>query len=77
VTSIEWKGDDYLVRKLNLDYRLTDRLLAVDINVLRGGISIYPEPKYEYTRIRTSYFLPTPDLFEAMDIIAKHIKAGQ
>ena len=77
VTSIEWKGDDYLVRKLNLDYRLTDRLLAVDINVLRGGISIYPEPKYEYTRIRTNYFLPTPDLFEAMDIIAKHIKAGQ
>ena len=76
VTSIEWKGDDYLVRKLNLDYRLTDRLLAVDINVLKGGILIHPEPKYGFTRVRTSYFLPTPDLFEAMDIIAKHIKAG-
>jgi hypothetical protein len=76
VVSIEWKGDDYLVRKLDLDYRLTDKLLQADLNVLKGGISIHPEPKYGYTRIRTSYFLPTPDLLEAMDIIAKHIKAG-
>ena len=75
VVNIEWKGDDYLVRKLDLDYRLTDKLLRADINVLRGGILIHPEPKYQYTRIRTSYFLPTPDLFEAMDIIAKHIKS--
>lgn len=76
VISIEWKGDDYLARKLSLDYRLTDQLLQADINVLRGGIWIYPEPKYGYTRIRTTYFLPTPDLFESMDTIAKHIKSG-
>ena len=76
VVNVEWKGDDYLARKLDLDYRLTDKLLQADINVLKGGILIHPEPKYEYTRIRTSYLLPTPDLFEAMDIIAKHIKSG-
>ena len=73
---IEWKGDDFLTRKLNLDYRLADRLSQAEPAVLKGGIWIFPEPKYQYTRIRTTYFLPTPDLFEAMDIIAKHIKSG-
>lgn len=73
---IEWKGDDLLVRKLNLDYRLEDKLSQADPAFLKGGIWIMPEPKYEYTRITTAYFLPTPDSFEALDIIAKHIKSG-
>ncbi len=34
------------------------------------------EPKYEYARVRTSYSLSSLDLFDAIDIIAKHIKAG-
>ena len=33
------------------------------------------EPKYEYARVRTSYFLPSLDLFDAIDIIAKHVKS--
>ena len=73
---IEWKGDDFLARKLNIDYRLQDRLLQADISVLKGGVSIFPEPGQGYTRIRTTYFMPTPDLFEAMGIIAKHIKSA-
>jgi len=73
---IEWKGDELLTRKLNLDYRLTDKLSQADPAVLKGGIWIFPEPKYEHTRIRMAYFLPTPDLFEALDIVAKHIKSG-
>ena len=73
---IEWKGDDFLTRKLNLDYRLADKLSQAEPAVLKGDIWIFPEPKHQHTRIRTTYFLPTPDLFEAMDIIAKHIKSG-
>ncbi len=34
------------------------------------------EPKYAYARVRTAYRLPSLDLFDAIDIIAKHIKAG-
>ena len=34
------------------------------------------EPKYEYTRVRTAYFLPSLDLFDAIDIMAKHVKSG-
>ena len=33
------------------------------------------EPNYEYARVRTSYFLLSPDLFDAIDIIAKHVKS--
>lgn len=74
---IDWKGNDYLARKLSLDYQIKDKLSQADAGILKGGITIFPEPKLGYTRIRTTYFLPTPDLLEAMDIIAKHIKAGQ
>ena len=70
---IRWKGDDYLSQELNLDYRLKDKLLQIE---LKGGIEIFPEPKYQYARVRTAYLLPSPDLFEAIDIIAGHIKSG-
>ncbi len=33
------------------------------------------EPKYEYARVRTAYRLPSLDLFDAIDIIAKHVKS--
>ncbi len=75
VVDIEWKGDDFLAQKLNFDYGLKDKLLQADLSALKGGISIYYEPKREYARIRTTYFLPTPDLFEATDMIANHVKS--
>jgi len=75
VIDVEWRGDDSLARKLNFDYQLKDRLLQADLNAFKGGILIYHELKHEYARIRTYYFLPTHDLFEAIDIIAKHIKS--
>jgi hypothetical protein len=76
VIDIEWKGDDYLSRELNWDYQLKDKLLQVELGGFKSGIWILPEPKYEHTRVRTSYFLPSVDLFDAIDIIAKHIKLG-
>ena len=76
VVDIEWKGDVYLSQQLNLDYRLKDILLQTGPKELKGNIEIFPEPKYEYARVRTAYLLPSPDLFEAIDIIAKYIKSG-
>lgn len=76
VVDIEWKGDVYLSQQLNLDYRLKDILLQTKPKELKSNIVIFPEPKYEYARVRTAYLLPSPDLFEAIDIIAKYIKSG-
>ena len=76
VVDIEWKGDIYLSQQLNLDYRLKDVLMQTDFKVLKGGIVIFAEPKYEYARVRTTYLLISPDLLEAIDIIAKYIKSG-
>jgi len=73
---IKWKGDVYLSQQLNLDYRLKDILLQTDFKKLKANIMIFPEPKYEYTRVRIAYLLPSSDLFEAIDIIAKYIKSG-
>ncbi len=75
VVDIEWKGDDFLAQKLNFDYGLKDKLLQADLSALEGGISIYYEPKHEYARIRTAYFLIPPDLFEGIDIIADHVRS--
>ena len=73
---IGWKGDDYLSQTLTLDYRLKDKLLEAEPGVLKGGISIFPETKQDYSRVRTAYLLPSSDMFEAIDIIAGHIKSG-
>ena len=76
VVDIEWKGDDYLSQQLNLDYQLKDILLQTNFKKLKGNITIFRELKYAYVRVRTAYLLPSLDLFEAIDIIAKHIKSG-
>ena len=76
VIDIQWKGDDYLSRELNYDYYLKDRLVQSALDNPKSSIQIFPESKYEYARVRTPYILPSPDLFEAIDIIAKHIKSG-
>jgi hypothetical protein len=76
VVDIEWQGDDYLSRGLNMDYRLKDYLLQAEPDELKGGIWVFPESKHEYARIRTGYVLPSSHFFEAIDIIAGHIKSG-
>ena len=75
VVAMEWKGDKSLAQSLNFDYRLKDKLLQRDVPGLRGSIGIFPEPKHGHTRIRTSYSLPSPEILEALDIIARHIKS--
>jgi len=75
VVDVEWRGDADLARELNLDDRLKYRLLDADLEPLRGILEIVPEPKYGCTRIRTSYFLPTTELFDILETIAKHIKS--
>jgi hypothetical protein len=72
--AVAWKGDESLAQSLNFDYSLEDRLLRSDVKNLSGGIWIFPEPEHGHTRIRTTYFLPSPEVFKAIDIIAKHIK---
>jgi len=74
IVAIEWKGDKSLAQSLNFDYGLEDKLLQSDLKALRGSVWIFPEPKQGYARIRTAYALPPPETFEALDIIARHIK---
>lgn len=76
VVDIEWKGDEYLSPELNLDYALKDRLLLAGPDELKSRITIFPEPKYEHARIRTDYLLPSPNFFEAINMIAKHVRSG-
>jgi hypothetical protein len=75
VVDIEWRGDPHLAQMLNFDHDLKYRLLHPDSNGLKGGISILPEPKHSHTRIRTGYRLPSPDLLEAINAIARHVKS--
>ena len=75
VVAIDWKGDDSLAQSLNLDYSLEDKLLKADVNIFKEDIWIFPEPKHGYTRIRTTYSLPSPETFRAIDITAKHVKS--
>lgn len=70
--SIDWKGDNSLAQGLNFDSYLNDLLLQADP---KGTIQIFPEPKSEYARIRTQYSLPSADMFEALEIIAGHVKS--
>jgi hypothetical protein len=72
---LEWKGDAALVQILNSDYRIKDRLFQGGFESIKGNIWIYPELKHSYYRIRSTYFLPTRQIFDAIDIIAKHLKS--
>jgi len=76
VVDIVWKGDQYLAQKLNLDYELKHRILQADLNKFKGSIMIIPESKHGYTRIKTDYNLPSPDMFYAIDSVAKYLKSG-
>jgi len=74
VVAIDWRGDESLSQSLNFDYSLEDKLLQSNLKDLRGSIWIFPEPKHGYVRIRTAYTLPSPEAFEAINVIAKHTK---
>jgi len=75
VVGIEWKGDKLLAQSLNLDYSLEDKLLQADREALKESIRIFPEPKHGYVRIRTTYLLPSHQIFQAIGIIARHVKS--
>ena len=75
VLGIEWKGDKLLAQSLNLDYSLGDKLLQVDPKTLKENIRIFPELKHGYVRIRTAYLLPSHQMFQAIGIVARHVKS--
>ncbi len=75
VVAINWKGDDSMAQSLNLDYSLEDKLLRADMNSFKGNIGIFPEPKYGYARIRTDYSLPSAEIFETINSIARHVES--
>ncbi|HUS04550.1 MAG TPA: hypothetical protein VMY79_03400 [Dehalococcoidia bacterium] len=75
VVAIEWKGDESLSRSLDFDYGLENKLLCSELKDLTASISIFPEPKHEYARIRTAYFLPSSEAFETIGMIARHVKS--
>ena len=71
VVHITWKGANPLAQRLNVNYRLEDMLM---LNSFKESIEIVPDSNWGYIRIRTAYFLPPPDLFKAIDLIAKDIR---
>ncbi len=75
VVAIQWKGDESLSRSLNFDYSLEDKLLRSDAKGFKGSISIFPESKHGYTRIRTAYFLPSAEVFGAISSIARYVRS--
>ncbi len=70
--AVVWTGDNSFSTSLRLNYRLEDLLIQSEF---QESIEIAPEPKYGCTRIRIPYILPSDELFEAIDIIAGHIKS--
>ena len=74
VVAIDWEGDNSLAQTLNLDYNLEGKLLRADMDIFKGDIGIYPEPRHGYVRIRTEYFFPSAEIFEAISIVARHVK---
>ncbi len=75
VVDIEWKGDPHLSQRLNFDYSLKYKLLNEGLPTLKGDIQIIPEHKAGHTKIKTNFELPSPELFQCLDIIAKHVKS--
>lgn len=75
VIDVTWQGDHYLSQVLNLDYKLKDSLLMAELAKLAGSLTIFPEPKYNYARIRTIYLLPSTNLLMAVNYIANHIRS--
>ena len=75
IQDIVWKGDRVLAQKLNTDARLKERLLRADLKPVKNTIEIVAEQESDHNRIRTAYFLPSTEILEILNIIAKHMKA--
>lgn len=75
IVAVEWKGDRFLAQGLNFDYKLNDNLLQAGFGSSHRSIAIFPEPKQGYVRIRTSYFLPSSQMLETINTIARHIRS--
>jgi hypothetical protein len=75
VVDIVWKGDYHLSQRLNLNYEIKHKLIQAISRKFKGGISIEPEPKHGYTRIKTNYHLPSHEVFSAIDSIAMYVKS--
>jgi hypothetical protein len=69
-----WQGDPVLQQKLNDDYRLSDMLMQANRKYIKGGITIYPEPRKSYARIRVGHQLLEPEMIKVVDAIAGYIK---
>lgn len=72
---VEWKGDQELASRLNLDESQNHRIVENGLVEQKDGIVISPDLKKQRATIRTNYHLPAKDQFDVMDAIAKHIKA--
>jgi hypothetical protein len=72
---VEWVGDVDLARELNLDSSLKHKLLNTDRETFCELLKIISEPKYDCIRIRTSYFWPTPEQFDILETVARHVKS--
>lgn len=69
---ISWKGDESFSMTLSLDFNLEELMKKSEF---KGILEIAPEPKHGCTRIRIPYVLPSPELTEAINIIAGHVKS--
>jgi hypothetical protein len=69
---ISWKGDESFSMSLGVDFNLEELIKKSEF---KGILEIAPEPKHGCTRIRIPYVLPSPELFEAINLIAGHIKS--
>ena len=76
VVDIVWKGDSHLSQRLNMDYEIKHKLMQAVSMKFKGGISIEPDPKHGYTKIKTNYSLPSQDVFSVIDSIARYVKSS-
>ncbi|MBD3414829.1 MAG: hypothetical protein GF421_10420 [Candidatus Aminicenantes bacterium] len=71
-----WKGDPHLAQKLDMDYELKHHLLHGHLKHSKVNLKIIPEQKQGYTRIKTNFMPPSPELISFIDSVAGHIKTG-
>jgi len=70
---IIWKGDPILAQTLNFDFTLNQLLAQIDPKELKTLV-ISPL-KTNRAEVLTNYFLPSKEMFKALDIIASHLKS--
>jgi hypothetical protein len=74
IKGIEWEGDP-VGERLKGDYSLHQRLLARAWEWRRfGGITVVPDPVGRCARIRGLPELPSRELFDCLEEIARHLK---